>query len=161
MAETIRIGEFFPGEEKEVYDLVMRVFNEFVGHEYSAQGNAVFNEFAAADNIARRFEEGNIIQTAKIEYQGKTKIIGMIEARDYNHICLLFVDTPYQGRKVARQLFETLRARVQQHTDFIEVNSSPYAVGVYESLGFTQTGQLTQTDGITYVPMRMGISSRR
>ena len=36
----------------------------------------------------------------------------------------------------------------------VTVNSSPFAVKVYEKLGFTATGSRQVSDGIVYIPMR-------
>ena len=36
----------------------------------------------------------------------------------------------------------------------VTVNSSPFAIKVYEKLGFTATGIRQVSDGIVYIPMR-------
>ncbi len=40
-----------------------------------------------------------------------------------------------------------------KNIDKITVHSSPYAVDVYKKLGFVQTGEKQENDGIIYVPM--------
>jgi GNAT superfamily N-acetyltransferase len=147
----IRIEIFNAGEEQLIEQMIREVYDEFVAPDYSEEGNIHFYEFIKPENILERVNKGNIIFTAK---NGK-KIIGMIELKDYNHICLLFVDRQFQGLGIARDLFNKILALVKKK-DFriIDVHSSLFAVPVYQRLGFIITDKIQEIDGIIFVPMK-------
>ena len=79
----------------------------------------------------------------------------MATLRNNVHISLLFVEEQYHrrgiGRGLIRYLCEYLMTEVQASR--VTVNSSPYGVGFYHKLGFTDLGPEEQKDGITYTPM--------
>ena len=80
----------------------------------------------------------------------------MIEVRDNNHICLLFVAKNYMGQGVAKELLHrALEVCRKQHPGLqkIDVNSSSYAVKIYEKLGFNVIEPSKEKNGIIFVPM--------
>ena len=79
-------------------------------------------------------------------------ITGMIEFRGADHVALMFVAGLLQRRGIARTLFDAMRAHLATKGD-ITVNSSRYAVPVYESLGFSAVGPEQTVNGITFTPM--------
>ena len=46
------IKPFSSGQEKEINALICAVFNDFVGYEYTEEGNQIFNEFLTAEKKA-------------------------------------------------------------------------------------------------------------
>ena len=81
------------------------------------------------------------------------KIIGILAVDDkLNHICLFFVDKDLQNTGIGTALFK--RFLNESTPKVVTVNSSPFAVKVYEKLGFTATGIRQVSDGIVYIPMR-------
>jgi ribosomal protein S18 acetylase RimI-like enzyme len=69
----------------------------------------------------------------------KARIVGVIEVRQFRHISLLFVDDRFQRQGIARALVRHAVARcLSRRPDLrqITVRSSPYAVPIYERLGF-------------------------
>lgn len=48
------IKPFSIGQENELYNLVLSVFNEFVGFEYTEEGNRFFNDFIMPEKIVDR-----------------------------------------------------------------------------------------------------------
>lgn len=69
-----------------------------------------------------------------------------------NHICLFFVDKDLQNTGIGTALFKSFLNEFMPKA--VTVNSSPFAVKVYEKLGFTVTGSRRVSDGIVYIPMR-------
>lgn len=69
-----------------------------------------------------------------------------------NHICLFFVDKNLQNTGIGTALFK--RFLNESMPKPVTVNSSPFAVKVYEKLGFTATGSRQVSDGIVYISMR-------
>jgi GNAT superfamily N-acetyltransferase len=82
--------------------------------------------------------------------------VGVIDVRDGCHIRLFFVRRDYQGRGIGRSLFEMAVNRCRQadpELTEITVNSSPYAVPIYESLGFYMALPEQVKNGIRHTPM--------
>ena len=80
------------------------------------------------------------------------KIIGILAVDNkVNHICLFFVDKDFQNTGIGTVLFKRFLNEFMPKA--VTVNSSPFAVKVYEKLGFTATGSRLVSDGIVYIPM--------
>ena len=147
--DNVEIRQLQPGEEDAAAELVMSVFMDYVGHEYSAEGVAEFVRYASARALRKRRETGE--STAWIAFVDQSPV-GMIEFRGVDHVSLMFVDATHHGRGIATRLFNTALSHLEP--DEITVNSSPYAVPVYERLGFTSEGPEQTVNGITFIPMR-------
>jgi len=76
----------------------------------------------------------------------KDTITGMIEVRNYNHISLLYVKKEYLKRGIAKKLLETAIDKSLKHNtniSLIEVNSSPFAIQIYEKTGICENRHRT------------------
>ena len=138
---------------KKALELVNRVFAEFVAADYSEQGKASFEAY-----LKNKYEETladiNSGHKKLWAYYRGGEIVGVISTRDISHISLMFVERRHHRKGIARELFHTVLDEVRKTSEArITVNSSPYAVPVYERLGFTQTGAQQEKDGIIFVPM--------
>lgn len=123
--------------------LALDVFMQFEAPEYSDEGIAEFENSLADESFV-----------AKLKFYGAymdDEIAGIIAYREPQHISLFFVRPEYQGKGVGRKLFERLKKDFEKKT--FTVNSSPYAVKIYEKLGFTATDSEQTTNGIRYTPM--------
>lgn len=144
------VKEFSKDMAVEVEALIRDSFNTYVGNDYTEQGRTVFFSFANTNELIKRHDKGNII----LVYQKDKQIQGMIEARDHNHICLFFIHPDFQGQGIGRQLYKQLLSYIKDKTSYIEVNSSVFALPVYEKLGFVVVDELQEVDGIQFVPMK-------
>ena len=145
------------GEEEIVCRLVRQVFAEFVAPLYEAQGVEEFERYADPERMARRVQSNHIVLAAEAE----GALIGAIEARNFNHISLLFITREWQCRGVARKLLhEALAIAKAGKPDLlaVEVYSSPNAVEAYKALGFESVGLEKLEHGIRFIPMRMRIA---
>ena len=147
------IENFKPGDEKEVSDLVIRVYEQFIAPDFSEKGRKTFLDYATPDVILERFKAGNIILCRKEE----GRIVGMIEVRENSHISLFFIDPDYHNRGIGRQLLDEVISRLRGKTDFLTVHSSIYAEKIYEKFGFFRIGELEETDGILHIPMKLNL----
>ncbi len=141
-------------------DLVYKVFMEFEAPDYPAEGVESF-----VNDIIRNegFKEGCI--TGKFKMYGafeEDTIVGIMTMRKESHVMLAFVDAEHHKQGVGRRLFEHILGETVLEnptiTD-ITVNSSPYAVGFYKQLGFTETDALQEKHGIRFVPMSYHIAA--
>ena len=139
---------------RKALELVNKVFSEFVAVEYSGKGQKTFRDY-----LDHKYEEtaADLMSGHKKMwgYYYENEIAGVISTRDVSHISLFFVDKKYHRKGIAKALFSEVLTELKQNPDVtkITVNSSPYAVEVYKKLGFNQTGEKQEKDGIIFVPM--------
>lgn len=151
------IAEITPECLDEAISLVNRVFEEFVAVDYSEVGRKTF-----AYIIHKRDDMAKALACGEKKLWGffdGEKIIGVIGIRNGSHIALLFVDKAFQHQGIAKKLFMTAvdYAKNNSAAEKITFNSSPYAVPVYEKLGFSKTSESLEKDGIIFTPMEFWI----
>ena len=129
----------------EVIQLIKQTFLEFVAPDYDESGIKNFFKFAEDEDLLKQ-----LVLYAALH---NNKITGILAVDDkLNHICLFFVDKDFQNTGIGTALFK--RFFNESTPKAVTVNSSPFAVKVYEKLGFTATGSRQISDGIVYIPMR-------
>ena len=72
--------------------------------------------------------------------------------REPQHIGGFFVKANCQGKGFGRMLFESMKADYKKQE--FTVNSSLYAVKIYEHLGFVATDTQQTVNGIRFTPMK-------
>ena len=154
-------------------DLAWRTFLKFDAPDYPQEGIDNFREFVTDEVLKNMFHSG--------EYQlfvavCAKKIIGIISLRDRNHISLLFVDEKYQHTGIGRALIDCVMDYLcsrkvlpldneedkipdmlyeKEPGDFCTVNAAPYAENFYKTLGFEQTAEAFEREGIVSIPMKL------
>lgn len=144
------------GDETEICDLVIRVFNEFNAVQYPEEGIRAFYNYVNPYMLKKRSNADYFIYTAKSE----NHIAGMIEVKESEHISLMFVDKKFHRSGVGRNLMMHALLECQERKPdmlTITVNSSPFAVGIYEKYGFCIAGPDRTENGIYYTPMMLDI----
>ncbi len=139
-----------PGEETAVLALVMAGFDEFVRPDFTAEGVAEFGR-SARSFVLDRPDGHSLLVTEEGD-----RLVGMLDVRDGSHIALFFVDVGCHGRGIGRNLLEHAIERcrvVDPDVRTVTANSSPWAVPVYERLGFVVVGPESEHKGIRCVPM--------
>lgn len=114
---------------------------------------ATFMAGLAPDAYAQRIESPGFRHHVAEDSAGPCGVIAM---RDGSHLYHLFVRADAHGRGIARALWEHARG-LSGHSSFT-VNSSLYAVAVYERLGFVAKAPPQAADGLVFVPMGYGPS---
>jgi len=138
--------------------LVWEVFEEFEAPDYDAEGIEEFRNFISLESVEEKVRRGELSFLGCFEGGA---LAGIIAARNFSHICLLFVRKEYHWRGIGRRLLaaaaDSARGRgIVRMT----VNSSPYAVGFYHRLGFTDTDQEKTMNGIRFTPMEFWLCRR-
>ena len=142
------------GEEDTVCRLIEESFNEFVAPEYSEAGVKEFFKYANPQSMKQRAEKDHFLLVAL----DGDKLVGIIEIRSNNHISLLYVKTEYHNKGIAGRLLKLSIESGQKDNpllNYIDVNSSPYAVEIYEKLGFERIGVEREVNGIRFTPMKL------
>lgn len=85
------------------------------------------------------------------------RIVGVVALRNNAHLFHLFVAQAFQGRGLARQLWQLVAsdARRAGNPGEFTVNSSLDAVPVYEKFGFAREGEVQRVHGVAFQPMRL------
>jgi predicted GNAT family N-acyltransferase len=141
-------------EETEVSKLVIRIFNEFIAPAYSQEGINEFIKYAQPDALLSRSQKRHFILLATV--QGS--IVGMIEICDYNHVAMLFVGGPFQGKGISRELLRQALEICQKNEPKLRkvtVDSSPNSIHIYKKLGFVPTNSEQVINGIRFTPMTL------
>ena len=125
-------------------DLTWKTFLEFEAPDYTEEGieefrKSIYNkEWLSARDFWGAFDN--------------EKLLGLIATKNYNHIALFFVDGKHHKQGIGRSLFNKICEL--NETGFYTVNSSPYAKGVYEHLGFEYTDSEQCVNGLRFYPMK-------
>jgi len=154
--QPIVYEEMKPGEEPAVCALIERVFNEFVAPDFEQEGIDKFCRFANPPAVAERVRSGAFVLVA----MQAGELVGVLEFRPPGHLSMMFVTRRRRG--VAKGLLASALQKARPENPAIStvtVNSSPYAVPIYQKMGFRQTGSMTTHNGITYVPMELPLET--
>ncbi|MBR0413100.1 MAG: GNAT family N-acetyltransferase [Eubacterium sp.] len=123
-------------------DLVWKVFLEYEAPDYSQEG---------VDEFYKSIHNSNYLSMLTFYGAFSDSLVGVIATRNEGkHIALFFVDGRYQGQGIGRALFNAVK------TDIMTVNSSPYAVPIYQKLGFYATNEEQVINGLRFIPMVLG-----
>ncbi|MFC1946696.1 GNAT family N-acetyltransferase [Chloroflexota bacterium] len=154
MDREIKYREIHDGEEKIACQLVMEVFDEFIAPGYTEEGINEFSKAADPDFMRYRLANNRFILVAFDE----DVLTGVIEVRNNNHISLFFVRKEYMGKGIGKTLNKLAIDKCLESNPSltqIDVNSSPYAVPIYEKLGFVIVDLEQTVNGIRYNPMAL------
>jgi GNAT superfamily N-acetyltransferase len=153
----ITYREIYQGEEENVCKLITECFNEFVAPGYSEDGIIEFFKYLTPERTHNRLARNHFILLAL----DGSLIVGVIEVRNNNHISLFFVRKEYQNQGIGKKLHEIAIEKcktLKPDIDVIDVNSSPYAVPIYEKLGFVKVSDEQIENGMRFTPMTVKIS---
>jgi ribosomal protein S18 acetylase RimI-like enzyme len=136
--------------------LVHEVFDAFVGKDYPEEGRNFFRREVSFEFI-RTLPQRNGFSLVSLD---KEKIIGIISVRDFSHIALFFVDEKYQGQGIGKHLFEAAKNKITENEKIneMQVHASPYAVSIYQSLGFSIAEEEKEVNGMKFVSMKYPIN---
>jgi len=151
-SETFTYRQMKAEDFLEVSNFVTGVFNGLIALEFSSEGVQEFHRYVEPTAFRARSQTNHFSLIALAQ----TKIVGVIEMRDYNHVSLLFVAQDYQRKGIAKELLNQAIQICQEYepqTSEISINSSSFAVPIYEKLGFYRVGERQVRNGIGFTPM--------
>jgi len=150
--ETLSYRTLGDDDIPKVSELVARVFNEFVAPEYSAEGVQEFHRYIQPSAFRSRSQTNHF----SLITLAHNMVVGVIEVRGHHHVSLLFVAPEFQRQGIAKELLhralQICRAKEPRLSE-ISVNSSSYAVPIYEKLGFRGIAERQLRNGIGFIPM--------
>ncbi len=104
-----------------------------------------------------RVQSGGLVLLA----QRGDELVGVLEFFPPNIIAMLFVTVKRKGiaAKLLQQAITKIRTEDPTLGQLI-VHSSPYALPIYQKMGFKVTGEKVTENGITYIPMELELSDK-
>lgn len=137
----------------EAMELIEICFDKFVAPDYSEQGIKTFKEnFINNPKFMDKFRDG---REKMFGAYNKNVLTGCISISKHNTISCLFVKEEFHRKGIGRLLFERIIEEVKESNQKeIKLNASPYGVPFYHAIGFENTGEESDYEGIIYTPMR-------
>ena len=142
----IEIKQLLNNEKDKALLFAKKVYIECKDDSYSEQGIETFCNFVDNKKITKSFKvygafEDNILKGV------------IVTDRRKRHINLFFVDKSSQGKGIGKELMSIIID--DNENSFITVNSSRYAVSIYQNLGFIKTEEEKEQDGLKFTPMKL------
>lgn len=132
--------------------LINVVAETYVAPDFSAQGMRHFLAYVRPSALYERLEAGALLLGTFADEQ----LIAVLEIRDGSHISLLFTASEWHGRGLAKKLLQKALDQITATYGMpkaLTVNASPYAVPIYQKLGFAICGQEDIRNGVRFIPM--------
>lgn len=142
-----------------ISELIQPLAQKFITREFSPEGAANLLNGMTKVAIESFLRAGFRYHVA--EEDGV--MAGVVGVRDDNrHLYHLFVAEPFQRQGLARQLWEVAKEAclATGNPGEFTVNSSKFAVQMYQRLGFVETGPPWERDGVVAIPMRLSLPTK-
>ena len=156
LPDKLDIRDMVDGDRDAVCQLILELFDEFIGPGYSEQGRRRFHRGTRKQVQRDYWQDGGF---RKLAFSGN-ELIGVIGVRDGTHVHWLWVRRDWHRRGIARLLMriavDTIRLQIPQ-ANRLTLNASPYAVEAYKRLGFRTAGHENIRKGIASTPMVMDL----
>lgn len=151
-SKSLRIRPMQCDDIDAVAALLRTLAIEFIVHDSRPEQASTFLRENDRDGIAGYLARGFTYHVADDD----GAIAGFIGMRERQHVFHLFVGTPWQGRGLARRLWDVARTAAFKAgaAPPFTVNASNYAVAAYERLGFVRTSPMLEKNGIRFNPMQ-------
>ena len=142
----IEINQLLNKEKDEALLFVKKVYIESKDDSYSEKGIETFCDFVDNKEITKSF---------KVYGAFEDNILKGVIATDKRkrHINLFFVDKSSQAKGIGKKLISIIID--DNENSFITVNSSRYAVPIYQNLSFIKTEEEKEQDGLKFTPMKL------
>ena len=153
---TIRLATLADAES--ISALIAPLAEKYIAHEFSEEGYRTLLDSMTPDAIRGYIAKGFRYHVAE-ESGG---VVGVVATRDNSHLYHLLVAERSQGRGLARELWQVARQACREagNPGEFTVNSSRFAVGLYEKLGFKREGEDIRA-GVVTIAMRLREGAKR
>lgn len=142
----IEIKQLVNKEKDEALLFAKRVYIECKDESYSEEGIETFCNFVNNKEITNSFKIYGAFENNALK--------GIIATDSQKrHISLFFVDKSSQAKGIGKKLMAI--GIENNENSFITVNSSRYAVPIYEKLGFVKMEEEKEQDGLKFTPMKL------
>jgi GNAT superfamily N-acetyltransferase len=153
-------GFMKPVKKTETSDLVIRMMNNFVAHDYLEEGVWEFLKCVQSNLAVSPSGMEHFVLVAEMDEQ----IIGTIEMRESSHITLFCVEKKYRRRGIGRKLLQRALEVCKKYNpelSEVSVNSLHGSVHIYRKLGFHVDKPLTGEWDLPCTPMSLVITKEK
>ncbi len=135
-----------------ISDLIGSVSSYFTLHPQGL-GAEGFLETISPESILKYIENPSFYYCICII---ENELAGVIAIKEKTHVFHLFVSPKHQKKGLARLLWNhaLVNAFEKNAVVAVTVNSTPFAVEIYEKFGFKRAGEKVEKNGIAFVPMK-------
>lgn len=157
-SDTVVIREARPEDAEAISALILSLARYFLADPDDPGAAAVFLSTLDPPAMAQRLADDRY-RYHVAEADGV--VAGVVGVRDADHLYHLFVAAPFHGRGIGARLWDTAQAqaRAQGNPGRFTLNSTLYAVPVYQRMGFVATDARQVYEGIAFIPMRLDLTS--
>lgn len=148
----LRLGR--PEDVRAISALARRVARRWILPDQPHDAGQALLHRLGTRSLRERMAEG---QRFHLAWVGET-LVGIAAMREDSHLVQFFVGTRWQGRGIARRLWERAMADARRRagTRRFTLNATRCAVPVYRHLGFVQTGpEAFSPSGVLTTPMAL------
>jgi len=141
----------------EISALISRNAKSLLKNDFDGDGLTFFLNAASEQSISEYMEQGFNYMVALARHE----IVGVIAIKDFQHMFHLFVDRAHHKKGIAKQLWTKISEEsiALGQTDKFTLNSTSYALPVYQCWGFIVTDELQTRHGISYTPMELNVEA--
>lgn len=149
---SIQIRPAILSDAQAISDIILPLTQKYVCPTCDTSVHQRLLDSMSKENIESYLSTHYSYFVAENTHQGVVGIVGM---RDHSHLFHLFVSDDYQGRGLARRLWEAAREDALKHgnTGCFTVNSALNAENTYLRFGFKRTQGVRSHDGMVDIPM--------
>ena len=154
--ENIVIRKINSNEVESAMSLALEVFMQFEAPEYDPSGVETFKrDIVENPEYLENARQGICPIYGAFDGEKIVALMGMRSNR--THINLVFTKKEYHRRGIARAIFHYLLDDVLKGNPSLEtltLNSSPYGLPFYLSIGFIPLSEEQEMNGIRFTPMK-------
>lgn len=154
--ENIVIRKITGDEVESAMALALEVFMQFEAPDYGPAGVETFKkDIVENPEYLENARRGICPIYGAFDGDKLVSLMGMRSNR--THINLMFTKKEYHRRGLARAVFQFLLQDVLKENPFLEaltLNSSPYGLPFYLTIGFVPQSEEQEMNGIRFTPMK-------
>lgn len=127
-------------------------FLQSVAGALSDEGITTFSNVAARDAFLDRMKGDNLMLVA----ENDENIEGVIELKEGRHVAMLFIRPERQKNGIGKMLL--LSVLNYAKVEIVTVRASLSSVVAYEKYGFECSGEVDESAGLVYQPMKIKLN---
>ena len=142
-----------------ISELLCDLSERFITGDFSSEGKQTLLETLTPEGIEKSMQSGFRYHVAEEDDQ----LVGVVGMKENSHLYHLFVAEGFQRRGIARKLWQVAMKECLEKGNPGEftVNSSSYAQGAYEKLGFVSVSGPMEKGGVVFFPMKLIITRQQ
>lgn len=154
---SITIRKAKGSDSRAISELITRNAQSLLQDDFENDGLVFFLNTVNHRAIKDYMEQGFSYLVA----QHDDEIVGVVAMKDDSHMFHLFVDKAHHNQGIAKQLWQTIleQSLERGNSGKFTLNSTSYALPIYERWGFLTTDEQQSRYGIRYTPMQLVLDS--